>query len=70
MTRGAGRIALPHVDACDVPTFTRPGLNPTAKPGHTLARPGHCLVQKRSDVEAELHPITTQKNIEGVELTP
>lgn len=23
-----------------------------------------------SDVEAELHPITAQKNIEGVELTP
>ena len=32
---------------------------PTAKPGHTLARPGHCLVQERSDVEPEFDDIPT-----------
>ena len=33
---------------------------PTAKPGHTLARPGHFLVQERSDVEARPHTRHTE----------
>ena len=29
-------------------------LSPTAKPGHDLTRPGHCLVEEDSGVEAKL----------------
>ena len=36
---------------------------PTAKPGHTLARPGHCLVQERSDVEPEFDRISDMTNV-------
>ena len=55
VTRGAGRPSpCPTFVVGRAPTFT--------KPGHTLARPGHCLVQKRSDVEAELHGVSSINN--------
>ena len=52
-------------------TTDRPTAVTTSKrPGHARAQPGQCLVQEQSDIKPELDPITVQKNIEGVELTP